>query len=114
MRLIITNNKKVASYFQGKEEIIKVDSDFQVFDEGMKTISKGGRLLHDPSKGSGYYRSLLFMMDGDDIPAEGSIEMLNKCNNKIANHQDKSAGNKESIFAGILQNRDLNLIKTVY
>ncbi len=113
MRLIITNNKKVVSYFEGKEEIIKVDSDIQVFEEGMKIISKGGRLLHDPSKGFGYYRSLLFVMDSDNIPAEKSIEMLNKCINKISNHQDKSTAIKESIFAGILQNRDLNLIKTL-
>ncbi len=113
MRLIVTNNKKVASYFQGKEEIIKVDSDFQVFEEGIKIIQKGGRLLHDPSKGFGYYRSLLFVMDGDNIPAEKSIEMLNKCISKIPNHQDRSVGNKESIFAGILQNRDLNLIKSI-
>ena len=43
MRLIVTNNKKVESYFKGKEGVIKVDSDYQVFDEGMKAVSKGGK-----------------------------------------------------------------------
>jgi hypothetical protein len=113
MRLIITNNKKVESYFKGKEEVIRVNSDYEVFDEGMKTISKGGRLLHDPSKGFGYYRSLVFTMAGDSIPADSSVEVLKACFGKVANHQEKSGEIKEPIFSGILQNRDLNLIKSL-
>ena len=113
MRLIITNNKKVKEHFREKAEIIEVASDKQVFEEGLKMVSKGGRLLHDPLKGYGSYRSLVFTMDGGDIPAERSIDLLKKCSNKIAAHQNRPAGSKEPIFAGILQNHDLNCIKFI-
>ena len=112
MRLIITNNKKVNEYFKGKADIVEVDSDKEVFEEGMKIVSKGGRLLHDPLKGYGCYRSLVFTTDGSSIPAEKSVDLLKKCSDKIAARQNKPTG-KDPIFAGILQNHDLNCIKSL-
>ena len=111
MRKIVTNNMKVQSYFKGKAEITMVDTDMQVLQEGLQIIENGGRLLHDPLRGSGHYRSLLFTMDTPNIPADNNIAALNQCLKKIQNKENKE--NKEPIFAWIYQNRDLNLIKTL-
>ncbi len=114
-RIIVTNNKKVESNFAGKAEIIMLENSsvLQVLREGTKIAAKGGRLLLDPTRKKGYFKSLVFFMDGeDDKPDEKSMSLLNQCIDE-ASKDEKAAINKESILTGILQNRDLNIVKSI-
>ena len=113
MKIIVTNNKKTKKYFEGKAVIIEADSYMQVFEEGLKIVLRGGRLLHDPSKRHGCYKSLAFTMNNKNISAERDFRMLKKCTDKVASHKKGTYGSKEPIFAGILQNHDLNCIKLI-
>ena len=113
MKTILTNNEKTKAYFSGKADIVEVASGKQLFDEGMRIILKGGRLIHDPCKVYGGYRSLVFLMDSGHISAEWSIEKLKKCAEKLTSSQNRPDSSKGSIFSGIFQSQDLNRIKSL-
>lgn len=115
-RIVITNNKKVEYKYQGKVEVIMLEdsSDLNVLETGLKVASKGGRLLMDPSRRKGYYKSLIFYVENEeDTPDEKSIALLKKCIDE-ASKQGSNGIKKESILAGILQNRDLSLVRSVF
>jgi len=114
-KVIITNNKKVEYHYTGRAEVIMLDnaSSLKVLEEGTKIASKGGRLLLDPTRRKGYFKSLIFYMEEENnTPDEKSVFMLNKSISELT-----SSGNipvsKEPILAGILQNRDLDLVRSV-
>jgi hypothetical protein len=114
-RIIVTNNKKVEKNFTGKADVIllKDASSLQVLQEGEKIALKGGKLLMDPTRKKGYFKSLVFYMeDGANMPDEKSALLLKKSIEEAGN-AEKSVVNKESILTGILQNRDLNLVKSI-
>jgi hypothetical protein len=113
-RVIVTNNKKVEFHFAGKAEVIMLQnaSVRDVLQEGEKLVMKGGRLMLDPSRRRGYYKSLVLLVDETDKnPDEKSLSILQGCL-KDAN-QGNSGDGKEPLLAGILQNRDLELVKSV-
>jgi hypothetical protein len=115
-KVIITNNKKVEYSYAGKAEVIMLDkaSSLNVLQEGIKIALKGGRLLLDPTRRKGYYKSLIFYMEeGKNTPDEKSISILNKSINELTS-QGNITVNKEPILAGILQNRDLDLVRSVF
>lgn len=113
-RIIVTNNKKVQNNFSDKAEVIMLEnaSCLQVLNEGLKIAEKGGRLLLDPTRRKGCYRSLVFFLDGEGgEPDEKSLALVKKC---IADAGDaEKAVNKESLLTGILQNRDLDVVKSI-
>ncbi|HYE68789.1 MAG TPA: hypothetical protein VEA58_09275 [Anaerovoracaceae bacterium] len=114
-RLVITNNKKVEFKYQGKVEVVMLDnsSDLKVLETGLQVASKGGRLLMDPTRRKGYYKSLIFYVENEDgAPDEKSITLLKKCIDE-ASKQGNAEIKQESILAGILQNRDLSLVRSV-
>jgi hypothetical protein len=66
----------------------------------------------DPSRRKGYYKSLVLLMDENESAADNkSLSILEGCINE-AGLQGKSS-DKEPLLAGILQNRDLELVKSV-
>jgi len=114
-RIVITNNKKVESTVADKAEVVMLDkaSNLDVLQEGLKAATKGARLLLDPTRRKGYYKSLVFFLDEKEkTPDEKSISILKRCMTELT-AQGNSAGNKEPILAGILQSRDLDLVKSV-
>ena len=114
-RVIVTNNKKVEYHYAGKTEVImlKNASAREVLQEGEKLVLKGGRLMLDPSRRKGYYKSLVLLMDeSEKSPDNKSLAILQGCINE-AGQQGNSGDSKEPLLAGILQNRDLNLVKSV-
>ena len=114
MRLVITNNKKVESHFKGKVDTILLDSSgVDVLQKGLKVAEEGGRLLHDPSRKNGFYKSLVFLKGDDCSPDEKSIGMLSKCVEQAVKQLGPSAEFKEPIFSGILQKQDLDSIKLI-
>ena len=113
MKIIVTNNKKVQEYYKGKADIIYAGSPMEVFDEGLKVVSQGGRLMHDPSKGYGYYRTLMFTTDCQHIPEERDVSMLTKCIGKIKNSKNSTGRSQELIFASIFQKQDMNRIRLI-
>jgi len=110
-KIIVTNNRKVASTYKSKEDVKLLDGacTVEVLREGLKIASEGGKLLLDPSRRKNYFKSLVFHIDGQSGPDKKSLEMIEKClkDNSIA------AVVKEPVLAGIHQNRDLDLIKSV-
>lgn len=110
-KIIVTNNKKVESSYKSKEDVKMLDgaSTVEVLREGLKIASEGGKLLLDPSRRKNYFKSLVFHMDGHNGPDEKSLEMIQKC----LNDNSISAVVKEPVLAGIHQNRDLDLIRSV-
>jgi hypothetical protein len=76
--------------------------------EGVKVASKGGKLLLDPSRRKNYYKSLVFLMDAESTPHETSLLNLDKAIRSLNGN-----GGSEPILAGIHQNRDLDLVKSV-
>lgn len=113
-RVIVTNNKKVEYHYAGKVEVIMLKNATvcDVLQEGKKLALKGGRLMLDPSRRKGYYKSLVLLMDENaQDPDEKSLSILKGCIN-VAGQQGNS-GDKEPLLAGILQNRDLDLVKSV-
>ena len=113
MKIIVTNNKKVQDYYKGKAHIIEAGSPMEVFEEGRKVVSQGGRLIHDPSKGYGYYRTLMFTTECPYIPEERDIRMLKKCTDKIKTRKNSTARSQELIFASIFQKQDLSRVKLI-
>jgi len=113
-RVIITNNKKVEYNYAGKAEVIMLDnaSNLKVLEEGIKIALKGGRLLLDPTRRKGYYKSLIFYIEEKNAPDEKSVSMLNKSISELTTPGNIPV-NKEPILAGILQNRDLQLVRSV-
>lgn len=112
-RVVVTNNKKVEYDLAGKAEVVMLNkaSNLDVLREGLKAATKGGRLMLDPTRRKGYYKSLVFYVDeSEKTPDERSVSLLNQCMKEL---QGSSAGSKEPILAGILQKRDLDLVKTV-
>ena len=113
-RVIVTNNKKVEYHYTGKAEVIMLNnaSAREVLQEGEKLILKGGRLMLDPSRRKGYYKSLVLLMDENEKnPDEKSLSILQGCINEAC--QGNSSDSKEPLLAGILQNRDLELVKSI-
>ena len=110
MKIIVTNNKMVQEYYKGKAHITYTGSPAEVFEEGLKIVSQGGRLIHDPTKGYGYYRTLMFTTECQQIPPERDTGMLKKCVDKI---KTRSAKNQEPIFASIFQKQDMNRVKLI-
>ncbi len=113
-RVIVTNNKKVEDFYARKNEVIMLDSAsaLDVLKEGEKVALEGGRLMLDPTRRKGYYKSLIFLVDEQsDAPHEKSLELIQGCIAEAAKIDSDTA--KEPILAGILQNRDLNLVKSV-
>ncbi len=114
-RVVVTNNKKVEYDLAGKAEVVMLDkaSSLDVLQEGLKAAKKGARLLLDPTRRKGYYKSLVFYVDeAVNSPDEKSISLLKKCMTEIS-AQGSSAGTREPILAGILQSRDLDLVRSV-
>ncbi len=114
-RIIVTNNRKVEGYCTGKAEVILLEkaSGLDVLQEGVKIASEGGRLLLDPTRRKGFYRSLVFYREGQSHePDEKSTVILNRCIEDM-NREGNGAAGREPILAGILQNRDLNVVKSI-
>ncbi len=113
-RIVITNNRKVAKHCANRADVSIKDmaSGLDVLQEGLKIASQGGRLLLDPTRRKGYYKSLIFYLEEKgQAPDEKSIALLSRCMEEMK-AQDNDAA-KEPILAGILQNRDLNLVKSI-
>jgi hypothetical protein len=110
-KTIITNNKKVESAYQGKENVTMLDGapTVEVLREGLKLAEAGGKLLLDPSRRKNYFKSLVFHFDDSKAPDNKSIALIEKC----LKDNTMSAVVKEPVLAGIHQNRDLDLIKSV-
>lgn len=116
MRVIVTNNEKVKTRYSGKIETIMVNnsSSLNVFREGLTLANKGGRLLIDPSRCKGYYKSLpFFMEEGENTPDHESVTHLNKCIDLFSKPGINPSSEKEPLFSGILQNRDLGLLQKI-
>ncbi len=113
-RVIVTNNKKVEYHYAGKAEVIMLKNATvrEVLQEGEKLVLKGGRLMLDPSRRKGYYKSLVLLMDeNENNPHEKSLLIVRGCINEAS--QQGNSSDKEPLLAGILQNRDLELVKSV-
>lgn len=114
-RVIVTNNKKVESFYTGKEEVVMLDNAtvLEVLKEGEKLALKGGRLMLDPTRRKGYYKSLVLLMDQENnVPDEKSLSLIKDCINETG-RRETGSDNKEPLLAGILQNRDLNVVKSI-
>ncbi|MDD3169278.1 MAG: hypothetical protein PHC91_07450 [Eubacteriales bacterium] len=114
-RVVVTNNRKVEHDLAGKAEVVLLDkaSSLDVLQEGLKAAENGARLMLDPTRRKGYYKSLVFYVDESvTSPDEKSISLLNKSMTEAA-AQGSSAGSKEPILAGILQSRDLDLVRSI-
>ena len=111
-RVIVTNNSKVKDRFEGKAEIIYMDgsSALDILKESKEIAQKGGRLLFDPSRSKGFYRSLAFFKAENASPDDKTIAMLEKSLDSL--NGDKGPG-KESILSAIYQNKDLDVVKKV-
>lgn len=110
-KVIVTNNEKVEYLYSGKVEVImlKEASGINVLQEGKNVASKGGRLLLDPTRSNGYYKSLVFLVDEEiQGPDDKSLSLLNQCITK-----NGKTTNKEPIIAGIFQNKDLGIVKKI-
>lgn len=113
-RVIVTNNKKVEYHYAGKADVIMLKNATarEVLQEGEKLVLKGGRLMLDPSRRKGYYKSLVLLMDENEKNTdEKSLSILQGCINEAG--QANQGDGKEPLLAGILQNRDLDLVKSV-
>ena len=114
-RVVVTNNKKVEYDLAGKAEVVMLDkaSTLDVLQEGLKAAAKGARLMMDPTRRKGYYKSLVFYVDEfENTPDEKSVALLNQCKTELGG-KGSPAGNKEPILASILQKRDLDLVRSV-
>lgn len=111
-RVIVTNNIKVKERFEGKAEIIYLDgsSALDIFKESKEIAKKGGRLLFDPSRGKGFYRSLAFFKGENASPDDKTISMLEKSMESLNGNKEPG---KESILSTIYQNKDLDIVKKV-
>lgn len=109
-RIIVTNNNKVKELFSDKADIIYSEgsSALDILKESKEVARSGGKLLLDPSKGKGYYRSLAFYKGDDTTPDDKSLSMLEKSIGAMA---AGSAPDKGAILSGIYQNKDVDMIK---
>jgi hypothetical protein len=113
-RIVVTNNKRVETQYSGKAEVVYLEkaSELDVLEEGKRIASEGGRLLLDPARFKGYYRSLVFFKEAHkNGPDEKSVSVLNECIEEAKKKNGDS--NKEPILAGILQKKDLDLVKKI-
>ena len=112
-RIVVTNNKKVNAQYSDRVEVIYLEnaSGMDVLQEGKRIASEGGSLLVNPVKYKGYYRSLAFYKNGKSEPEEKAISMLNQ--SIEVTEKQNGAASKEPILSGILQNKDLDVIKKV-
>lgn len=116
MRVIVTNNEKVETKYSGKVEVIMVNNSSMlgVLEEGLKLAGKGARLLTDPSRYKGFYKSLPFYLEeGKSSPDKDSIANLNRCIDQCSGTSEAAAFSKEPLFAGILQKKDLDILNKV-
>ena len=113
-RVIVTNNKKVENFYEGKTKVVMLNdaSALEVLKEGEKVAEEGGKLMIDPTRRKGYYKSLIFLVEEESAaPHEKSLQLIKGCIEETS----KSAGEagKEPLLAGIHQNGDLNLVKSI-
>lgn len=116
MRVIVTNNKKVEEKYAGRAEVnfLKDASAVSVLHEARKIASAGGRLMVDPIKLKGYYRSFPFFVDEKNNEAdEKSLKMIDFCIQQAKKNGNTEGNNQEPLLSGILQNKDLGLISKV-
>ena len=109
-KMILTNNRKVEEAYKGKAEVRLMEkaSAHDVLKEGVKMASSGAKLLLDPSRRKNYYKSLVFLMENESAPHDTSLANLDKAIRSLNGN-----GGSEPILAGIHQNRDLDLVKSI-
>ena len=113
-RIVVTNNKRVKAQYAGKAEVIYLDkaSGLDVLEEGRRVASEGGRLLLDPTRFKGYYRSLVFFKEAhQNAPEDKSVSVLDACIEETKKLNGDA--NKEPILAGIFQKKDLDMVKKI-
>ena len=114
-KVIVTNNKIVKEKFEGKAEIIYLHdaSPYNVYEESRKVAERGGKLLVSPEKTAlnSYYKSLVLLVDESETsPYLESVKWLEKC---MASLGTDTGRGKEPLFSGMLQNKEINLLKNV-
>lgn len=109
-KIILTNNRKVEEAYKGKTEVRLMEkaTAHDVLAEGLKMASSGGKLLLDPSRRKNFYKSLIFLMENESTPHATSLANLDKAIKSLNGN-----GGSEPILAGIHQNRDLDLVKSI-
>ena len=113
-KIVVTNNKKVDEMFSGKVDVIFLENStgLSVLEEAKGVASEGGRLLFDPTRYKGYYRSLPFFKEnGGNEPEGKSISLIEKCIEEAT--KQGSGTEKEPILAGIYQKKDLDVVKKI-
>jgi hypothetical protein len=116
MRLIVTNNKKVEGKYTGRAEVryLKDMSAVSVLHEARKVAAEGGKLMVDPTKLKGYYRSLPFFVDKEaKEPDEKSLTMIDFCIEQAKRNGNTEDNSQEPLLSGILQNKDLGLVSKI-
>lgn len=116
MRIIVTNNKKVESNYNRKAEVtlLKSSSNLEVMQEARKIAEAGGRLLLDPTRGKGYFRSLPFFIDESNSTSDKkSLQLIDLCIDQLTKSANHSDSGKEPLLSGIMQNKDLNTLSKV-
>lgn len=113
-RIVVTNNKKVENKFSGRAEIrmLQQASCYQVYEAAREVAAQGGRLLIDPTRGGAdnFYKSVVFMLEEGAQPDEKSLNTLEKC---MAGVPKAEGMGKEPMLAGILQNKEVDMLKKV-
>ncbi len=112
-RIIVTNNKRVKAQYSDKTEVVFLEnaSGMDVLREGKRVASEGGRLLLDPVRYKGYYRTLAFYKDGKGTPEEKTISLLDRSIEEMK--KQNGASSKEPILSGIFQKKDLDVVKKI-
>lgn len=116
MRVIVTNNKKVESKLSDKAEIkmLKNSSGLSVLKEARKMAESGGRLLVDPTRSKGYYKSLPFFIDESNKSSdEKGLQLLDRCIEQAMKAGESDGISKEPLLSGILQNKDLDIVQKI-
>lgn len=109
-RVIVTNNERVKELYGNKAEVIFMEgsSALDIVKESKAVAKSGGRLLFDPTRSKGYYRSLAFYKADNGSPDDKTLSMIDKTIDALAG-ENQSGG--DSILSGIYQRKDLNVIK---
>ena len=116
MRVIVTNNKKVEEKYSGKAEVkmLAKASGLSVLHEAKKIAEEGGLLLINPARTKGYYKSLPFFLDeANRTSQDKSIQLIDMCIEQAVKAGESDGISKEPLLAGILQNRDLDILHKV-
>ncbi|HQC82220.1 MAG TPA: hypothetical protein PLD22_02700 [Bacillota bacterium] len=111
-RIVVTNNKRVKAQYADKAEVIYLDNatGLDVLEAGKRVASEGGRLLLDPTRFKGYYKSLVFFKEAHkNAPGEKSVAVIDEC----IEDAKKNGSDKEPILAGIFQKKDLEIVKKI-